>query len=202
MKEIIRNSKTQTFNPATYLLRGRLFRKSSFDIFDTSGNLSFRAKPPAIVSSRISIFSVQGDELVACLNKISFKDAYISGVYRYEVKDTLTSEVIGGLKGIRNTTSPESVEWQILNSQMIQIGRIEQEALPPNVRYSGKPMHNIMFGFMGDEKVFLFNININSFCFEMSADFSMDGSGLLDKNLGIALAVLFASMKRTPSNDT
>ncbi len=197
MNEMLVDFEKKKFDSTTYLLRGRLFPNSSFDIIDPCGNIVLRAKPPAIISSGKSIFSMQGAELVACLNKISFEDAYFSGVYRYEFKDILTSQIIGGLKGNRNKKSSEGVEWQILDPQMMQIGRIEQEATPPNVRYGGKPMNDIMIGFIGDEKVFLFKVNINTFRFEMSADFSMDGSGMLDRKLGIALAVLFASMKRT-----
>lgn len=201
MKDISDDSKRQAFGFAAYMLRGRLFRNSSFDIIDPSGNIVFRAKSPPIISSEISIFSSKGDELVACKNKCSFKDAYFSGVFTYEFKDILTSEMIGGLKGIRNK-SPEGVEWQILDSQKMRTGHVTQDSSPPTIRYGSKPMYDIMTGFIGDEIVFFFKVNINTFRFEMSADFSMDGKGMLDRRLGIALACLYASMKRSPKNDT
>ena len=197
MNENIDDFDEKTFNSTNYLLRGRLFRTKAFDIIDPSDNIVLQAKPPAIISSGMSIFTRQGKEIVACQNKISFKDAYISGVYRYEFKDIPTNQIIGGLKGIRNKTSQEGVEWQILDPQMMEIGRIEQEATPPNVRYGDKPMNDIITGFIGNEKVCLFKVNINSFRFEILADFSMDGSGMLDRKVGVALAVLFASIKRT-----
>ncbi|GEM_PF-5643027 len=201
MKDISADFKRQAFGFATYMLRVRLFRNNSFDIIDPSGNIVFRAKPPAIISSEISIFSSKGDELVACKNMCSVKDAYFSGVFTYEFKDILTSEIIGGLKGIRNKW-PEGVEWQILDSQEMRTGNVTEDSSYPENRYGGKPMYDIMTGFIGDEKVFFFKVNINTFRFEMSADFSMDGSGALDRKLGIALAYLFASIKRTPPNDT
>jgi hypothetical protein len=201
MKDISGDFIRQVFSYASYKLRGRLFRNSSFDIIDPSGNIVLRSNPPAIISSEISIFSINGDELVACKNKCSFKDAYFSGVYTYEFQDILTSEIIGGLRGIRNKIL-EDVEWQLLDSQKNQTGHITEDSGPPDIRYFGKPMFDIMNGFIAGEKVFFFKVNINSFRFEMSADFSMDGKSMLDRKLGIALACLFASFKRTPKNDT
>lgn len=76
MKDISPDFKKQAFGSITYLLRGRLFRNNSFDIIDPSGNIVLQAKPPAMISNGIRIFSSQGDELVACQNTCSFKDAY------------------------------------------------------------------------------------------------------------------------------
>jgi hypothetical protein len=202
MKDISPNSEKQAFTFTTYLLRGRLFRSNSFDIMDPTGSIVLRAKPPTIISSDKSIFSSNGDELVACQNKCSLKEAYYSGVFKYEFKDILTSQTMGSLKGISNKGTPEYLNWIILDPQEIQIGHVMQEATHPEFRYGGKPMYDIMTGFIGGEKVFLFRVDINSFRFEMSADFSMDSRGALDRKLGLALACLFASMKRTPPNDT
>jgi hypothetical protein len=195
-------SHNQAFGFTTYLVRGRLFRKNSFDIIDPSGNIVLRANPPAIISSGKSIFSAQGDELVACQNMSTFKDAYFSGVFRYEFRESAASQIIGGLKGINTKKNPGKTEWQILDSQEMQIGHITEDSSPPEVRYGGKPMHDIMSGFIGNENVFLFKVNIHSFRSEMSVDFTMDGRGALDRKLGIALACLFAGIKRTPPNDT
>lgn len=202
MKNIAPESESQPFSSTSYLFRGRLLRTNSFDIIDPSGNMVLRAKPPAIISSGRSLFSMKGDELVACQNKCSFKDACMSGVFRYEFKDILTGRMMGGLMGTSNKKSPDGVEWQILDPQEMKIGRIIQEATAPEIRYGNKPMYDIMNGFIGNENVFLFRVHINSSRFEMSADFSMDRSRALERKLGLALAYLFASMKRTPSNDT
>ena len=201
LKNIPADFRRQAFGFATYVLRGRMFRNNSFDIIDPSGAIAFRTQPPAIISSEISIFSCNGEELVACKNKCSFKDAYFSGVFTYKFVYIPTNETIGVLKGIRNN-SPEDVEWKILDSQEIQTGHVTENSSSPKVRHGGKPMYDIMTGYIGDETVFSFVVNINSFRFEMSADFSMDGKELLDRNLGIALAGLFASIKRTSLNET
>jgi len=198
MKEITEDFERKAFNLKTYRLRGLLFHTQSFDIVDSTGDLVLKAKPPSIVGSGTSIFTRQGKEIVSCRNKISFKDAYISGIYRYEVIDIPASEYIGGLNGIRNKKSPEGVEWQILDPHMSQIGHIEEEITPPNVRFGGKPTYDVMTGFFRDKKAFIFKVNINSFRFQMSADFTMDGSGIFDRKLGLALAALFATMKRAP----
>jgi hypothetical protein len=111
MKDISPNSEKQAFTFTTYLLRGRLFRSNSFDIMDPTGSIVLRAKPPTIISSDKSIFSSNGDELVACQNKCSLKEAYYSGVFKYEFKDILTSQTMGSLKGISNKGTPEYLNW-------------------------------------------------------------------------------------------
>ncbi len=201
MKNIPDNCESEAFSSAVYTIHGRMFRKNSFDIIDSSGQIILLAKPPAVISSGISIYSIDGDELIACQNKCSIKDAYISGVFRYEVKDCVTTKIMGDLIGLKND-SPEGCEWQILDPRKTQIGRIAQEASPPAVRYGGKPTYDIMTGLIGGKKTFIFKIDINAFRFKMSADFSVDGSGMIDRKLGLALAVLFSFMKRTPSNAT
>jgi len=133
VKDILPDFKRQAFGFTTYLLRGCLFRNNSFDIIDPTGNIVFLAKPPAIISSGKSIFSSQGDELIACQNTCSFKDTYFSGVFRYEFKDILTSQIIGGLKGISNKRNPEGVEWQILDSQEMPIGYVTEDSSAPEV---------------------------------------------------------------------
>lgn len=127
-------SDNPAFGCTNYLVRGLLFRKNSFDIIDPSGNIVLRAKPPAIISSGKSIFSSQGDELIACQNMCSFKDACFSGVFRYEFKDIETSQIIGGLKGISNRTNPKKTEWQILDSQEMWIGWVTEDSSPPEIR--------------------------------------------------------------------
>jgi len=201
MKNISDDSAICAFSTTIYMIRGRLFRKNSFDIIDSSGKTVLLAKPPAIISSGISIYSINGEELIACQNKGSIKDAYISGVFRHEIKDCLTKRIMGDLIGLKND-SPEGAEWQIRSPQNIPIGRITQEATPPKARYGVKPIYDVMNGFTDDKKVFVFKVGINGFRFKMSADFSMDSSEAIDRRFGIALAVLFARMKRTQSNAT
>ena len=137
MKNISNDSESQEFSYTIYMIRGRMFRKNSFDIIDPSGKNILMAKPPAIFSSGISIYSIDGKEVIACQNKSSLKDAYISGIFKYEVKDCMTTMVMGDLMGLKNI-SPEGVEWQILDSQKTQIGRISQEATnyPQNKYYT------------------------------------------------------------------
>ncbi|MBN1663711.1 MAG: hypothetical protein JW943_08925 [Deltaproteobacteria bacterium] len=201
MKSISDDSESQAFSSTIYMIRGRMFRKNSFDIIDSSGKIVLLAKPPAMISNGISIYSIEGEELIACRSKSSLKDAYISDVFRYEAKDCVTTRIMGGLMGLKSN-SPEGVEWQIVDPQKTQIGRITQEATQPEVRYGGKPIYDMMTGLIGDEKAFVFKVDINSFRFKMSADFSMDSRGALDRRLGLALVVLFSSMKRTQSDDT
>ena len=186
----------------TYLFRGRPFRTRSFDILEPAGEIVLRAKPSGIISSGDSIYSSQGLELVSCRNTSSFKDAYISGVFRHEFKDTTSTLVMGGLAGSRNSNSPDGVEWFILDPLETRIGRVMQEATFPEVRRGGKPIYDVMTGWIGDDKVFAFKVDLNSHRFEMSVDFSMDGGGALDRKLGLALAVTFAGMKRTRSDET
>lgn len=202
MKNISDDSESQAFSSTIYVIRGRMFRKNAFDIIDPSGKIILLAKPPAFISSGISIYTTEGEELIACQNKSSLKDAYISGAFIHEVKDCVTMSIMGDLMGLKNNNSPEGVEWQIRDPQKTPVGRITQEATAPEVRYGGKPMYDIMTGWIGDEKVFVFKVDINSFRFNMSADFSMDNCGLTDRRLGLALAVLFSCIKRTQSSAT
>jgi hypothetical protein len=195
------DSESQTLSSTMYMIHGRMFRKNSFDIIDPSGRIILLAKPPAIIGSGISIYSNEGEELIAIQNKNSLKDAYISGVFRYEIRDRVAARIIGNLMGLKNN-SPEGVAWQILDPQKTQIGRITQKATPPEVRYGGKPIYDTITGLIGEKKVFIFKVDINSFRFKMSADFSLDSSGVIDLRLGLALAVLFSFMKRTQSNTT
>lgn len=187
---------------AVYQFRGRLLRSSSFDILDPAGALLFRARPPALVGSGISLFSPQGQELVACRNNCSFTGAYLAGRWEYAFMDIVTGRSIGGLRGERENSDPHRVRWQIVDPEGMKIGHVAEHASPPRVRFGGKPMRDVMTGFVGGVQVFSFTVDTGSLRFRMVADFSFEPGGVLDRLLGLALATIFAAMKRTVSNDT
>lgn len=200
MQNISDNSEIQTFRATCYTIRGRLFAKNRFEIQNPSGETILVARPPAIISSEISLYSTDGKRLITCQNRNSMKDAYISGTFSYDVRDCATKKLMGGLVGLANDR-PEGVAWQIYDPQRTRIGHITQEATPPEARYGGKPMYNLLNGFIGKEPAFVFSVDVNSFRFTMSANFSV-GTGAIDRRFGLALAVLFSWMKRTRSSET
>ena len=200
-KGFIEDISSSQFKSSLYTFRAKLFRAKSFEIINDYQKVVLKTKPPKFISSDSSIFSTNGNELISCENTSSLKKVFISGVYSYEFKDILANQIIGGLKGCEDTKDTEYVRWQILDSHEKPIGYIKEQTTLPSVRYFGKPVYDVIDGYINDKNVFRLSVDLNSFQFRMYADFSMDNLGILDRKLGLAIAYHFAVMKRTPSND-
>jgi hypothetical protein len=185
----------------TYVLRGRLFRRGSFDIIDSLERSVLYVKPRRILGNAKGIFAIKdGNPEVMYVQDVSgAKDVYLKGRATCEFRDSPTNELMGMLRTEGLLLGGE-VKSHVLDPQGQKIGTVEERA-SPGWRFGSKPGVDIYVGLMNSRKVFEFKVNIESFGFEMRADFSMDEQGELDRRLGLGLAVYFAGVARTPTSD-
>jgi hypothetical protein len=186
------------FESDSYLIRGRLLSRGSFDVVASSGRSVLYVKGPGIRTSATRIFSTGGNqELVRVDNTSGLKDVFLSGKSIFEIKDARTTEVVGILQGRINVGLSRGgrMDWFILDPQGLEIGRIEERE-SPNAGSSDNPRFDMILGSVNGSKVFEFKINRESFRFEMSVDFSMDIQNRLDRRLGLGIAVTLAGIDR------
>lgn len=184
-----------------YVLRGRLFRRGLFDIIDSLEQSVLYVKPRQILGNARGIFATKegNPELMYIQNVSGAKDVYLKGQATCEFRDSPTNELMGMLR-TEGLLSESRVKTYILDPQGQTIGTVEERETPGG-RFGAKPMVDIYVGSMNSRQVFEFKVNINSFGFEMRADFYMDEQGELDRRLGLGLAVYFAGVARTPTSD-
>ena len=189
------------YESKTYVIRGRLFRRGSFDIINSFERSALYVKPRRILGNAKGIFATKdgSPELVYIQDVSGAKDVYLKGQATCEFRDSLTNKLVGMLR-TEGLTWGGGVKLSILDPQGLTIGTVEERE-SPGARFGGKPMVDIYVGSMNSRQVFEFKVNIKSFGFEMRADFSMDEQGELDRRLGLGLAVFFAGVARTPSSD-
>lgn len=115
----------------------------------------------------------------------------------YEVSDSLYTTKIGGLrrKGLRSLLQDE---WEVFDAQDNSMGILKEDLLSLAI------LRRFLFGTLipqnydlniGSGRVADYKQRFNPFRFELDIDFQMDNGHQLDRRLGIAAAILLATIE-------
>lgn len=114
----------------------------------------------------------------------------------YDVWDTISGEKVGVLKrkGIKSLLRDE---WVFADSSDVEIGRLLEDniGLALARRFLSNLIPQKYYGYIRKNKVASFKGNFNPFIYKLDIDFSLDRMNLLDKRLGIAMAVLLGAIE-------
>jgi len=184
------------FSHSTYLVRKKLFSLlgSKFHIYGPDGQLVFYSKmKPLRLREDIGLYTgedMQNEVLsIKARNIIDFSATY-------DVIDSGSREKIGALKR-RGFKSILKDEWILFDNEDREIGFIKEDSrlFAFLRRFMSNMIPQEFHGYVKGTPVCTFKQHFNPFVLKISADFSGDVNGLLDKRLGIAAAVLLCGIE-------
>ncbi len=187
---------TNPFEHSTYLLRKQVLKLfgGSFRIYDSTGSLALFASMKAFkLKEDITIHpdESKSSELfrIKARNIIDFSSAY-------DVIDSASDQKIGALKR-RGVKSLLKDEWVIMDVEDNEIGIIEEDswALALLRRFATNLIPQSFHGTVGGTEVFKFKHHFNPFVTKIGLDFSPDWNKTLDRRMGLAAAILLASIE-------
>lgn len=184
------------FMHSTYLVRKKILSLfgSKFHIYDPNGNLVFYSKmKPFRLREDIRLYTGEDMQnevlLIKARTILDFSTAY-------DVIDSKTSEKVGTLKrsGFKSVLREE---WIFMDAEEREIGFIKEDSrlLTLLRRFLTNMIPQEFHGFIRGTPVCIFKQHFNPFVLKISADFSLDVNGLLDRRLGIAAAVLLCGIE-------
>lgn len=184
-----------SFNHNQYIIRKKVFSVlgAKFHIYDSAEEL--------VLYSQLKAFKLKED-IVLYTDESMDKElirikarSIVDFSATYDVHDTETGEHIGALrrKGLKSILKDE---WIILDSHDMEIGKIKEDStamallrrfiniIPQkyNVEMNGMTLSS-------------FHQNFNPFVTKITADFSDDSKGLLDRRLGLAAGILLCAIE-------
>ena len=193
--------KSQSAPPAvfqhdTYLIRRQVFKLfgAAFHIYDPSGAIAFYSKQKAFkLKEDIRLYT--GEDMQTEILSIQARQV-IDFSAAYDVVDSATGVKVGALrrKGMRSIFRDE---WLILDPQDGTLGFLREDsaALAFVRRFVTDLVPQKFHGEIQGQPVCFFKQNFNPFVLKLHLDFSIDASGLLDRRLGIAAAVLLCAIE-------
>jgi uncharacterized protein YxjI len=186
----------QRFAYDTYLVRRKVLALFSpkFHIYDPDGNLVFFSKQKAFrLKEDIRLYTDEDmhteDLVIKARQIIDFSAAY-------DVIDPATNAKVGALKR-KGFSSILRDQWIIMDAEDRDIGSISEDSagLAAVRRFLTNLLPQTFHGTIDGAHVCTFRQHFNPFVLKMTLDFSPDASGLLDRRLGIAAAVLLAAIE-------
>jgi uncharacterized protein YxjI len=184
------------FSYDNYLVRRKILKLfgGAFHIYGPQGQLVFYSQMKAFkLKEDIRIYTSE-DMATEVLTIKARKIMDMSGVY--DVVDPTTNENVGALKrkGIKSFIKDE---WLFLNTRDQEIGHIQEDniALALVRRFVIQWIPQSYQGEINGKEVCKFSQNFNPFVMKINLDFSLDKSGLLDRRLGIAAAILLCAIE-------
>lgn len=114
----------------------------------------------------------------------------------YDVFVAGTNEKLGTLRR-HGWKSIVADEWDILNVQDVKVGLVKEDSMEMALirRFLVGLIPQNYDGFIGDNYVIDLKQNFNPFVYKLGIDFSKDTQGLLDRRLGLAMAILLAAIE-------
>lgn len=184
------------FAHSTYLIRKKVFTVfgTKFHIYDPSGGVVFYSKMKSF-RLREDIRLYTGEDMNTEVLMIKARHI-LDFSAAYEVIASETGEKVGALKR-RGFRSALRDEWIFMDAEDREIGFIREDSmfLAFARRFITKLIPQQYHGYVGEVPVCSFSQGFNPFVFKITADFSPDISGLLDKRLGIAAAILLCGVE-------
>jgi len=179
-----------------YTLRRKIFTlwHGAFHLYDVNGNVAAYMQQKAL-RLREDLRVYTDDSRRKELLQIRARSIIDFGA-TYDVFDSATDTLVGSLRRqgwksfLRDT-------WLILDSAGNEVGKIEEDnmALALVRRFRMNLIPQSFTGTLGGQPVFNFTQRFNPFVFKLDLDFSADRAGQLDRRLGIAAALLLASIE-------
>lgn len=186
----------ERFTHTTYLIRKKILKLfgGEFHIFDPDGNVVLYSKMKAFkLKEDIRIYA--DEDMTEELLKISAR-GILDFSATYDVTDATTGEHLGSLrrKGLRSILKDE---WLLLNPDDREIGRIAEDNMLMALlrRFISALIPQSFHGEIGNQPVVLYHQNFNPFVMKLTADFSPDTAGLLDRRMGLAAGILLCAIE-------
>lgn len=183
------------FNYAKYLMRRKVIAiMGRWSIYDERDNEVFYCEQKFSLKTNLHVYTNKNkhEEVLTAKTKeiIDFSAAY-------DIFDPKTNEKIGAVKR-KGWKSLLKDEWIIMDKYDRDIGLIREDDLALLRRLFGS-FFDVLFPkkyllFIGEALVGVFQKNRNPFVWKTSIDFSQDVRNLLDKRIGIALALLMCAV--------
>jgi len=187
---------TEQFTYPTYLVRRKFFRVlgAALHIFDPNGQVALYAQMKAF-KLREDIRLYTGEDMKTEVLTIKARQVLdISATY--DVVDPATGAKIGALrrKGLKSILRDE---WLILDATDVQIGTIKEDstALALIRRFLTNLVPQKFHAELHGKHVATYKQHFNPIIFKMDVDFTADTGGMLDKRIGLAAAVLLATIE-------
>lgn len=186
----------QLFGYPTYLVRKKLLKLigGRFDIYGPDGEPLFFCNQKAFkLKEDIRVYACDADNTevltIMARQRIDFGATY-------DVVDTRTGEQVGALrrKGLQSMLKDE---WAFLDRSDNETGLISEDNLVLALirRLATNLIPQRYDGMMNGVPVCQFRQDFNPFVVKIKLDFTPDTTGLLDRRLGIAAAVLLSAVE-------
>ena len=185
----------QGFNYSKYLMRrAPLTIMGKWSIYDPSNNEVFYCEQKWSLKTDIHIYSnktKQNEVLIAKTKEI------IDFSAAYDIIDIESDEKIGAVKR-KGFKSFLRDEWIIMNKDGREIGRVIEDNLVLSLlrrSFLGWLLPKKYYIFIGDIQIGFLQKHFNPFIWKTTIDFSQDVRNLLDKRVGIALALIICAIR-------
>jgi uncharacterized protein YxjI len=187
---------SKSFAHDNYLVRRKVLKLfgAVFHIYDSKGSVVFYSKMKAF-KLREDIRLYTDEDMHTELLRIQARQI-IDFSAAYDVIDPTTNEKVGVLKR-KGMKSLLKDEWIIMDADDVEIGSIKEDStlLALVRRFLTNLIPQQYYGELRGEQVCVFKQNFNPFVMKINLDFSMDKKKLLDRRLGIAVAVLLCAIE-------
>ena len=186
---------TLELNQPTYLMRRKFLKLfgNEFKVFDPAGNLVLFSKQKAF-KLREDIRVWTGEDMQ---NEVLWIQArkIIDFSAAYDVIDSTTGQKVGAFKrkGLKSIVRDE---WILMDANDVEIGLYQEDSVGLAIlrRFIGLIPQKFHVD-VGNAHVANLRQNWNPFLLKMTVDFSPDTQGLLDRRLGIAIAILHSAIE-------
>jgi uncharacterized protein YxjI len=184
---------------STYVIRRKFLKLfgNEFRIFDPAGNL--------VLFSRQKAFKLREDFRVWTGEDMQTEVLWMQArkiidfASAYDVVDSQSGQKVGAFKrkGLKSIVRDE---WILMDANDQEIGIFQEDSLAMGIlrRIIGGGLLTIPQKFhmdVGNANVALLRQNWNPFVLKMTVDFSPDTQGLLDRRLGIGIAILHSAIE-------
>ena len=170
------------------------FLGATFWIYDPQGGLVFYSKLKAF-KLREDIRLYTGEDMQTEVLAIQARQIIDFGA-TYDVVDSVTNQKVGAVrrKGFKSMLKDE---WVILDNNDRELGFIKEDSLL--LALIRRTLTNLVpqkyHGEVNGLPVCTFKQNFNPFTMKLNLDFSPDNGNLLDRRLGLAVAVLLCAIE-------
>jgi len=184
----------QDFNYSKYLIKRRVWSlMGKWTIYNPNENEVFYCEQKFSLKTDIHVYTGKNkleEVLIAKTRQI------IDFSAAYDIFDPQTNEKIGAVKR-KGWKGLIKDEWIILNKEDKEIGFVKEDNLLLALLrrfYLNFLLPKKYLGYINQEPVFILQKHFNPFIWKASLDFSPDTKNLLDKRLGISLALIMCAI--------
>lgn len=180
----------------SYVIRRKFFKifGNAFHIYDPLGNVAFYSKMKAFkLKEDLRLYT--GEDMRTEVLAIRARQILDFGA-TYDVVDSVTGERVGAIRR-KAFKSVIRDEWLLLDEGDREIGTVQEDSLLLALlrRFVVNLIPQSWSATVHGQPAAEYRQHFNPFILKITADFSGDVSGVLDRRLGIALAVLLNAIE-------